>query len=457
MMSTLSLPGGQAGEGLAPSASAVLPTQFGEFTALAFEVPAGPVYVALVLGNLSGGRDVLVRLHSECLTGDALGSLRCDCGTQLKAALRSIAAEGRGLLLYVTGHEGRGIGLVNKLLAYAEQDSGADTVDANLHLGLPADVRSYSTAAAVVAALGVGSVRLLTNNPDKALALEECGVRVSASVPMPVVPHVRSHGYLETKEARMGHRRPLGAAPAGLAAEQSSEGTDVRHLLGRVRPRPDRPYVLLKYAQSLDGRLATATGDSRWVSGPQERRVSHALRASCDAVLVGRATVAVDDPQLTVRLVEGNSPARVVLDSSLESSPDSRVFGDDGRTIVICSSDCDPDRKLRLERLGVAVHHVRSGDGGVRLVDALALLRALGIASLLVEGGGRVITSFLRSRNVDRVVVGLSPCILGEGVSAVGALGIESVARGIRLDRRVVSAVGDDLLIGGDVRWDDVA
>src|SRR4051794_1792615 len=148
-------------------ASAPIPTPYGEFRARAFETPSGHVYLAMVIGELGDGGAVLTRLHSECLTGDALGSLRCDCGVQLRTALRTVAAEGRGVVLYLGGHEGRGIGLVDKLRAYVEQDAGADTVDANLRLGLDVDLREYDDAAAVLRALGVRSVRLLSNNPAK--------------------------------------------------------------------------------------------------------------------------------------------------------------------------------------------------------------------------------------------------------------------------------------------------
>src|SRR3954454_14442856 len=189
-------------------ASAPIPTPYGEFRARAFETPSGHVYLAMVIGELGDGGAVLTRLHSECLTGDALGSLRCDCGVQLRTALRTVAAEGRGVVLYVNGHEGRGIGLVNKLRAYVEQDAGADTVDANLRLGFQPDLRDYGDAAAILRSLGVRSVRLLTNNPGKAGALRRHGVAVDSLQPLGAVANRHNHGYLETKEARFGHLRP---------------------------------------------------------------------------------------------------------------------------------------------------------------------------------------------------------------------------------------------------------
>src|SRR5215207_6967879 len=169
--------------------SVVLPTPYGEFHTRLFETATGNVYLALVKGEVAGGEDVLTRLHSECLTGDALGSLRCDCGVQLRTAMRAATAEGRGVVLYLTGHEGRGIGLVNKVRAYMEQDLGADTFDANLRLGLPADARDYADAGAVLHALGVRSVRLLSNNPAKAEALRRLGVSVDAVEPLVTAPH----------------------------------------------------------------------------------------------------------------------------------------------------------------------------------------------------------------------------------------------------------------------------
>jgi 3,4-dihydroxy 2-butanone 4-phosphate synthase/GTP cyclohydrolase II len=194
-------------------ARVVLPTQFGEFEARAFEVSSGLVYLGLVKGEVVGGAAVLTRLHSECLTGDVLGSLRCDCGVQLRLSLRRIAIEERGLLIYVTGHEGRGVGLVNKLRAYIEQDGGADTLDANVLLGLPIDGRRYDDAAAVLRAIGVGSVRLLTNNPEKARGLREAGVTVERMEPLQTAAHHRYVGLPAHQEAAIEPRRSCRRGP----------------------------------------------------------------------------------------------------------------------------------------------------------------------------------------------------------------------------------------------------
>ena len=425
-----------------------LGTTFGEFGLRAFELPSGRVYLALVRGDLGDGRGVLTRLHSECLTGDALGSLRCDCGTQLRAAARAIAAEGRGVLVYATGHEGRGIGLVNKLRAYMLQEDGLDTLDANVRLGFPADARDYEGAARCLGLLGIRSVRLLTNNPEKVEALGRAGIEVDEVVPLPTSPHLRNVDYLRTKEARLGHVAPTGAA---LNGKPLTEAVDAASLLGTPSAPPSRPYVVLKYAQTVDGRIATRRGDARWISGEAERRVSHALRAACDCVLVGVGTALVDDPQLTVRMVPGSSPIRVVLDSTLRLASGARVLDDQATTIVLTTERSSPARRRELRERGIGVHVVAGGPRGVALPAALARLRELGVRSLLVEGGARVITSFLAEKVVDRLVVGIAPAIIGAGVEAVGDLGVARVADGVRLTNRTFHVAGDDLLVAADV------
>jgi GTP cyclohydrolase II len=429
-----------------------LPTWAGEFDLRAFQAASGEVYLLFTHGEIGDGEGLLVRLHSGCLTGDALGSLRCDCGPQLRLAMRRIAADGRGVLLYAPGHEGRGVGLVAKLQAYMLQDDGHDTVDANRRLRLPVDGRDYGEAVQVLLAAGVRSARLLTNNPEKARALAAGGVRVEAVVPLQTSPHVRNLRYLETKRRRLGHRAPTGEALLGEASRNGQDqAIDATALLGEVAARDDRPYVVLKYAQTLDGRIATGGGDSKWISGPEERRVSHAMRAACDAVLVGAGTVLADDPLLTVRMVPGVSPIRVVLDSTLRVPADAQVLGLDAATVVLTSERSDPERRADLRRGGVQVEVVRAGPDGIDLAEGLARLLALGIRSLLVEGGARVITSTLRGRLADRVVVAVAPLLLGSGTEAVGDLGATQVADGLRLVDRTVHQVGPDVLVAGTV------
>ena len=190
-------------------AAVQLPTAYGEFTAYGYRATAdGVEHVALVHGDLGDGTDVLVRVHSECLTGDIFHSLRCDCGPQLEAALERIHTEGRGIVVYLRGHEGRGIGLMSKLRAYELQERGRDTLDANLELGLPADARDYGASARILDDLGVRSVRLMTNNPDKTDALVRHGIDVTTREPMPVQAGEHNIRYLRTKRDRMGHDLP---------------------------------------------------------------------------------------------------------------------------------------------------------------------------------------------------------------------------------------------------------
>lgn len=187
-------------------ADVYLPTEFGDFRAIGYRSEIdGTEHIALVAGEIGSGEGVLVRVHSECLTGDVLASLRCDCGPQLHAAMRKVAEHGRGVVLYVKGHEGRGIGLLDKLRAYELQEQGADTVDANLRLGLPADARDYGTGAQILADLGVRSMRLLTNNPTKRAGLEGYGLSIVDRVPLVVQSNDHNAVYLSTKVDRMGH------------------------------------------------------------------------------------------------------------------------------------------------------------------------------------------------------------------------------------------------------------
>ena len=182
-----------------------IPTSYGTFTAVGYESDDGRTHVALVKGQPDGKDNVLVRVHSECFTGDILGSLRCDCGAQLREAMRRIDEEGEGVVVYIRGHEGRGIGLRHKLEAYALQDGGLDTVEANIELGFSPDVRDYGVGAQILVDLGISTMRLLTNNPAKRAGLEGYGLQIVERVPLESRPTSENVDYLEVKRDKMGH------------------------------------------------------------------------------------------------------------------------------------------------------------------------------------------------------------------------------------------------------------
>jgi len=187
-------------------AEARVPTDWGDFTCYAYEsLLDGETHLAMVRGAVQGEEDVLVRVHSECLTGDVFGSLRCDCGVQLDAAMQRVAEEGLGVVVYLRGHEGRGIGIAHKLRAYELQDTGHDTVDANVELGLPIDSREYGIGAQILVDLGITTMRLMTNNPSKRGGLEGFGLEITERVPLESAPNPENIRYLKTKRERMGH------------------------------------------------------------------------------------------------------------------------------------------------------------------------------------------------------------------------------------------------------------
>jgi 3,4-dihydroxy 2-butanone 4-phosphate synthase/GTP cyclohydrolase II len=201
-----------------------MPTKYGEFTAVGYrELRTGAEHVALVRGNVEGAEDALVRVHSACVTGDVFHSMRCDCGDQLDRAMRRIAGDGRGVLLYLA-QEGRGIGLLNKLRAYELQELGLDTVEANEALGLPVDARDYGVGAQILADLGLSTIRLLTNNPKKVSGLRDHGFQVVAQLPLEVTANAENVRYLRTKRDRLGHElRPADAHEGRFAAMDGLE------------------------------------------------------------------------------------------------------------------------------------------------------------------------------------------------------------------------------------------
>ena len=414
-------------------AEAALPSRYGAFRIAVYRVASDETeVVAMVKGDVRTWSPVLVRLHSECLTGEALGSLRCDCGPQLERALELIGRAERGVLLYLR-HEGRGIGLFDKIRAYALQDDGLDTVDANVALGLPIDARDWASSAAVLRRLGVRRARVLTNNPAKIDGLRRHGIEVVERVPLEPVASPVSLPYLRTKQRRMGH-----------LLETLDRPVHTTHTRG--------PRVTVHYAQTIDGRIASRTGDARWVSGEASLRLAHELRAANNAVLVGIGTVLKDDPLLTVRLVEGPTPVRVVVDSTLRIPSEAQVLRDRrARTLVATTDAASPSAIARVRAAGGEVVRVRADARGD--VDLRALLDRLaheGLDTILVEGGRGIITSVLREALVDRLTVCIAPKVLGEGIEAVGDLGIERLRDSITFRTARFVPYGDDVVFDGE-------
>ncbi len=463
--------GTATGNSIYRSGSARLPTAFGEFKVTVYQDQELKEHLAIRMGEVEGAPP-LVRIHSECLTGDVFHSLRCDCGDQLQAALYYISQEGRGLLLYLR-QEGRGIGLNNKIHAYALQDQGMDTVEANLHLGFPADVRTYTHAAAMIKDQRVDAVRLATNNPEKVKALEAFGVRVVERVRHRTPPRPENSAYLQTKASKMGHLLspfPNGTSPSGeiftdpAAASMFFEtvpepinGGAVARLRARLthageRPHPEAmPSVTLSYAQSLDGSIAAEAGKPFQLSNPISQALTHQLRSMHDAVLVGINTLLSDDPRLTVRLVAGPNPQPIVLDSLLRSPLDMRLLSAPCvPPIVVTTLQASTDREQRLREAGADVVRLPSRpDGRVDLRMLLGHLYTLDIRSLMVEGGAGVITNFMECQLVDRMIITISPQFVG-GLTAVKP-SLSKPPGSPRLTNVEYESVGGDLVVYADV------
>jgi 3,4-dihydroxy 2-butanone 4-phosphate synthase/GTP cyclohydrolase II len=423
-----------------------IPTEVGTFQLCLYRSRQdNKEHLALIAGDVTGKDSILVRVHSECFTGDVLGSLRCDCGPQLNQAMRLIAAEGQGIVLYLR-QEGRGIGLPDKLRAYNLQDQGYDTVDANLMLGHQADARDYTVAALILQDLGVRSLRLLTNNPLKVESLEALGITVTERVPLQTAVHEENATYLATKVERMRHLLNL-----------ESTGGNGHH--PTIFPETasfrenQRPTVTLSYAQSLDGSITAHRGQPTAISGPDSMTMTHQLRAEHDAILVGVNTIIADDPQLTVRLVDGRSPQPIILDSCLRT-PRSAQLLQNGRTPWIATTEqADPAHQAELEAAGARILRLpANANGQVDLALLLDCLAQEGIHSLMVEGGAGIITGFLSAQLVDRVVLTIAPLFIG-GVAAVGRLLSLNGEPHPRLRNVQYQTLGEDIVISGNVIW----
>ena len=426
-----------------------IPTDMGEFQLCYYRNSQdNKEHVALVAGDVSGRQHVLVRVHSECFTGDVLGSLRCDCGPQLQQSLERISKEGSGVIIYLR-QEGRGIGLLDKLRAYNLQDDGYDTVDANLILGHQADGRDYTIAALILKDLAISSVQLLTNNPQKIESLRRCGVDVTSRVPLQTAVNQENMAYLKTKAKRMRHMLEL---EAFSTTETRVDNVELQESpsqkMGATR---QRPFVTLSYAQSLDGSITARRGQPLAISGPESMEMTHKLRSEHDAILIGIGTLLADDPTLSVRLVEGPDPQPVVVDSQLRFPLHAKLLQNQRAPWIATTNEADVARQRALESVGAKVFRLPPNERGqVDLEHLLAKLAQLNINSLMVEGGATIITSFLSEKRVNRLVLTIAPMLVG-GLNALESPYLSNGAGFPRLRHPRFQQLGNDIVLLGDI------
>ncbi|MDM8532664.1 GTP cyclohydrolase II [Anaerolineales bacterium HSG25] len=428
-----------------------IPTPYGEFRLhLYAHNQDNREPLALVMGDVSGQAEVLVRLHSECYTGDVLGSQRCDCGEQLQQAMQMIADEGTGAIVYLR-QEGRGIGLLEKLRAYNLQDQGYDTVEANLMLGHQADERDYTVAARILEDLQIQSVRLLTNNPRKIDSLVTLGMPVVNRIPLHGTLNAENRRYIQTKIERMAHFPHENGASSYLQQPVLSQ---VNQRLTEANQPERRPYITLSYAQTLDGCIALKSGQHLDISNPQSYTLSHQLRAKHQAILVGIGTVLADNPRLTVRLAEGANPQPVILDSHLRIPLTANLLRHPTYPpLIFTTLEADKDRQTALEALGVTVFRLPpTADQLLPLESIVTKLAELGLISLMVEGGAGIITSFVKAQLVDQLVMTIAPTLAG-GVRAINPLNLPQADVLPHLTNLQQQRLGDDQIICGDILW----
>ncbi|MCP5094690.1 MAG: GTP cyclohydrolase II [Chloroflexi bacterium] len=439
-----------------------IPTDVGDFQLCFYQNSLDDKeHLALLYGDVSHQQDVLVRIHSECFTGDVLGSLRCDCGPQLHEAMQMIANAGAGAIIYLR-QEGRGIGLLDKLRAYNLQDQGYDTVEANIMLGHQADARDYTIAALILQDLGIDSLRLITNNPAKIEGLDALGIHVHERVALQTAVHPENEAYLSTKVERMRHMLSIGNGNGlqlnGRSHHHSppTNGTHPHPLAHLTKPKAHktRPAITLSYAQSLDGSISAERGHPLAISGPESMSLTHQLRADHDAILVGIGTILADNPRLSVRLVAGDSPQPIILDSSLRFPTDARLLQGSKQPWIFTTQNADIEREHALTLQGARVIRLPQGENGrINLKILLNHLATHNINSVMVEGGAQIITSFLAAHLVDRIVLTIAPMFIG-GLNAVSDLRRLNGQSMPHLTNSHTEWLGKDMVLFGDVVWE---
>lgn len=380
-----------------------LPTRDGSFVVHLYKDLDMKEHLALVKGDVKGKKGVLTRVHSECLTGDLFGSLRCDCGPQLHQSMRMIEESNSGIIIYLR-QEGRGIGLVEKLKTYNLQDAGLDTVDANIFLGHRAEERDYSVAAKVIRDLGASSIKLISNNPDKERKLELLGIKVDSRITLEPDVNPENLRYLKTKIERMGHR----LEDTQLYPYQPEMDDARRYILRRMKEKVGFPFITIFNISGLDGQL---TYEPKLPGrGPTLYKV---LRRKLMAVH-NSLLITVDDTDLGIEA--GNMNLRLLIfDPEMKMRMDHPLLGEEGPETVILHGPCKSPPHSEMEERGIRHFTILDNDGDLDPGAFLNVMTQLEIGSILVDGKDGISDMLLSMGLADTVLNSLVPVMSGTG------------------------------------------
>jgi GTP cyclohydrolase II len=429
-----------------------IPVSRGEFYVYLYQDFDNLEHLALVMGNVRGKKNVLVRIHSECLTGEAFNSQRCDCGEQLKQSIQMISDDSQGIIVYLR-QEGRGIGLAKKLQAYNLQDNGYDTIDANIALGHKPDERDFTIAASILKDLSVKSIKLISNNPGKFKPLIDSGIVISSRIP--ILPRLTSENarYIKTKISRMNHKIDFDR----LSSSSPEREMILRNVVSKIKNHGyrNRPFITLSYAQSLDGCISKDKNKRIVLSDKESMILTHQIRSIHDAILVGIGTVLTDDPQLTVRKVQGKNPQPIILDTHLKFPPNAKLLKEINSPWIFSGKDSDVKKQKILEDLGAKVFRLPVKNNNIDLQRLISKLVKENIGSVMVEGGAEVISSFMIDKLADFVISTVTPTIIGRGVRPLEQVPIKTDTLISLQDANYVQ-IGRDLIVFGVPHWIDL-
>lgn len=411
-----------------------IPTRHGEFILHYYSNNIDDKeHIALVKGDVANLQNVPVRMHSECFTGDVLGSRRCDCGEQLDLAQQLIADIGCGILIYLR-QEGRGIGLLKKLQAYNLQDLGLDTVDANIKLGHLPDEREYSVAALILKDLRINSVRLITNNPSKIDQLQRLGILVKNRIAIESAYHHDNLDYLKAKANKMSHLLSFSSTQTKPPPKNLKFIQPFLHRLQQQNPQ-QKPHITLRYTQSINGKIS---------SSPVADDLTHILRKNNDALLVDINYV------LANNLKSQEEKPLIILDSELDFSANVNLAPTTKMLIIFTTAQAIAHKKDKAAKLKQQGIHIIAGiKNTLNQIDADALMRALtnlNIKALLVEGDSKIITQFLQKKLGDYCIITIKPTIIKGSKDATPSYGSNLFIKNCQYQK-----VASDLIVYGSL------